>query len=694
MTLHEESNLQQKSDAYVLAGPLSRWDDGDHTIYYSFADTIFLSDSNRETHLGSAMPANGLTRQLIREAMDVWESVCGVRFVEVADSPSAELRIAWMPDSESDGPGGTLGGATRFFFGSPTFGLETIFTIDWHDSASTTQIYDTALHELGHIMGIDHSNVRGQVMSGNSPTGPTPYHDQPGRDVLQYDDIAAARALYGPPSGAPVPTPTPTPTNGDDSLVGTRGSDQIEGFAGDDTLHGLRGNDTLRGGSGDDHLFGGVNHSQNGSNETPGGSNVLDGGPGNDEIWAGWAGTGVDGGLPAPGSDVFVFAPGHGDDTVLGNWGTPDGYLHFGASEKVDLTAFGASAPTWEQVSANLRSVDAATSSGQTAPSVLLDLTPFGGGTITFWNMPLSAIDSSDFIGLSTAPPPPTAGAGPDTLRGTDGPDTIDGYGGADAILGGRGDDLLRGGSGSDRLWGQDGNDRMEGGPDLDILWGMSGDDTLEGGLGGDILLAGPGRDVVRGDAGDDLMWGESGPDTLYGDTGHDFVAGGSGTDSLYGGAGNDYLDGEEGNDLLDGGSGYNVLAGGEGDDRLVGSAGGDTFFGQSGRDTFEPGVGVSWIMDWKAGEDLDLGSRAVTDTHQAGPHLALHLDDASTVWLAHSTEYDVPSWVLCCPHLPPSVALHPFLLSYLRHEHPPFPFGSLALCSGTPSARRARRRL
>ena len=134
------------------------------------------------------------------------------------------------------------------------------------------------------------------------------------------------------------------------------------------------------------------------------------------------------------------------------NWGSEVGREFHGAPEKIDLSAFGNNAPTWQQVQTILSEVYAY-SSGIGADSTRLDLTSFGGGTIPFWGEPLHNLDASDFIGLSVPRPAgPTAFA--DTLQGGPGADSIDGPGGNDAILGGTGDDFLYGGAGNGRLWG------------------------------------------------------------------------------------------------------------------------------------------------------------------------------------------------------------------------------------------------
>ena len=103
-------------------------------------------------------------------------------------------------------------------------------------------------------------------------------------------------------SGKPVPEPTlppasgpvvgPKPATGDITLTGTAGSDDIQAGAGNDTVKGGGGNDTIGGGLGADALWG---------ND---GDNTLVGGGGQDWMKGG------------AGRDTYVFARGHGNDTV------------------------------------------------------------------------------------------------------------------------------------------------------------------------------------------------------------------------------------------------------------------------------------------------------------------------------------------------------------------------------------------
>ena len=306
--------LDSESRSYVLES--YQWPAGTTTLTYTFADLFIPLDGERDNIFGLKMSEGD--RDIVRQAIAAWEAVCGIDFVEVDDSAFANIRIGWQPYADSDGVGDTLAVTTTWFFGRLTDEVGIAFDPNepWNDEL----LYDAALHEVGHAMGIDHSDTYNAVMSGIPAT---PYADQIGRDQLTPDDIAAAKALYGSPFHA---------TDGDDFIVGTPNDDEIRGGNGNDTLIGNDGDDTLRGGSGDDNLTGDelrIDAIAGGNDRLLGGAgnDLLGGGPGNDYLAAAKALYGS----PfhaTDGDDFIVGTPnddeirgGNGNDTLIGNDG-------------------------------------------------------------------------------------------------------------------------------------------------------------------------------------------------------------------------------------------------------------------------------------------------------------------------------------------------------------------------------------
>lgn len=260
-------------------------------------------------------------------------------------------------------------------------------------------------------------------------------------------------------------------------------------------------------------------------------------------------------------------------------------------------------------------------------------------------------------------------GGGDDVLKGGSGHDSLNGGSGDDNLSGNDGDDLLQGATGRDRLTGGAGTDTLQGGEDNDVLNGGSGDDSLNGGEGADrmdggtgsdtasyrgaigpitvdltagtgtggwaegdtlsnienilgtrmddilsgdgvtnVLTGGVGNDSLDGLAGDDQLFGGVGADTLNGGDGNDLLNGGSENDTLNGGAGSDTINGGSGADVMNGGAGFDTMNGGSDNDILNGGGDADTLLGGSGNDDLFGGQGDDTI-DGGADDDTIEGS-------------------------------------------------------------------------------------
>ena len=171
-----------------------------------------------------------------------------------------------------------------------------------------------------------------------------------------HDDILAGDQRANKLSGG----------RGNDTIYGGPGGDDsnrdtIDGGPGDDRLFGGRGDDVLYGSEGDDILKGGV------------GDDMLEGNSGDDTLEGGAGADTLDGGI---GFDTFIFAPGHGEDTVTD---FRDG------RDLIDIKAFG------------LPGFDDLAVSSDTG-GVIIDLTEHGGGTILLEGFDSANLDAADFL--------------------------------------------------------------------------------------------------------------------------------------------------------------------------------------------------------------------------------------------------------------------------------------------------------
>ena len=283
--------------------------------------------------------------------------------------------------------------------------------------------------------------------------------------------------------------------SGDDTILGTLGNDWLVGDAGHDFIDASGGNDFVAGGDGNDHLYG------------RGGNDWIIGGAGDDRMSGG------------DGRDIFHFHAGNGHDTIFDFRGHED---------IIDLRGFEVRIG-WNELSARIRTAD-------NGLDAVIDLSPWGGGTITLRNVRPAYLSEDMFHFPNPQSPLP----GDDDEKGfyIPGTATFIGHPGADSLVaGGR----------ADFIFGGEGDDTLDGGGGEDWIFGGEGNDTLKGGIGNDRLMGNEGRDTLRGGKGDDWLSGGTGTDTLTGGAGADTFAYyvGHGSDTI-----TDFTDGEDKIDL------------------------------------------------------------------------------------------------------------------------------------------------
>lgn len=151
--------------------------------------------TDRLTYRISKYPSKMSSRmaeRVISQALSIWEEATNLKFVrQTAGKVHIEVRFERKrhgDEDDFDGRGGTL--AHAFF---PIYGGDVHFDDDedWTDNFNSgTNLLMTATHELGHSLGLAHSDERGSVMSPFY----TPYRNGL---KLSRDDIDGVQALYG-----------------------------------------------------------------------------------------------------------------------------------------------------------------------------------------------------------------------------------------------------------------------------------------------------------------------------------------------------------------------------------------------------------------------------------------------------------------------------------------------------------------
>ena len=132
----------------------------------------------------------------IRAQFAKWEAVCGLSFTEVTTAQNPTFKIAWKKGDHNDGsPFDGVGNVLAHAFYPPPrggnhagelhFDEDETFSLD--GANGTYKLAAVALHEIGHLLGLEHSTDDDAVMA--------PYYDV-AKTELAADDIAGARQLY------------------------------------------------------------------------------------------------------------------------------------------------------------------------------------------------------------------------------------------------------------------------------------------------------------------------------------------------------------------------------------------------------------------------------------------------------------------------------------------------------------------
>jgi hypothetical protein len=126
-----------------------------------------------------------------REAFDDWRGVVPVDFRFVEDSASAQVIVTWRDSFESDSRGGGLVGHARRHYVTSGWitAAEVSLAVHAVDGSplSPELIRAAALHEVGHVLGLPHSDAPDDIMA--------PSHSGVVTRLSRRDEATAA-ALY------------------------------------------------------------------------------------------------------------------------------------------------------------------------------------------------------------------------------------------------------------------------------------------------------------------------------------------------------------------------------------------------------------------------------------------------------------------------------------------------------------------
>src|SRR5581483_10532644 len=175
--------IDDPTHKYRNLAPGLRWSGNTMSWYYAPAGQPAWTDANQMV-------------TLIQQAMNAWSAQCGVQFSYLGTTPQQATVedgasiIGWVATLQDHA------GNTSWYMRA---GYMTEADIQLNASANGSPVatYPIILHELGHAIGLDHSEVPTSVMAGPPASPAFSYATN-----LTPDDIAGCQALYGPAHNA------------------------------------------------------------------------------------------------------------------------------------------------------------------------------------------------------------------------------------------------------------------------------------------------------------------------------------------------------------------------------------------------------------------------------------------------------------------------------------------------------------
>ncbi|TXG64629.1 hypothetical protein EZV62_011623 [Acer yangbiense] len=172
---------------------------GSGSPYHTVAHFSFFPRRQRWpsslTHLTySFLPGTrGEAMEPVAKAFRTWQGNTHFTFSRVADSTNAYIKIGFGSRDHGDGfpfdgPGETIAHAFAPTDGRFHYDADEQWAAGATPGSNSFDLETVALHEIGHLLGLGHSQVQGAIMFPSISTGVT--------KGLHQDDIQGIRVLY------------------------------------------------------------------------------------------------------------------------------------------------------------------------------------------------------------------------------------------------------------------------------------------------------------------------------------------------------------------------------------------------------------------------------------------------------------------------------------------------------------------
>lgn len=179
----------------------------DYTIGNITDGTLKMPDNN-------PLPAS-LIKASIEEGLHAWTTAVNINFVEVPDGPLTQLRFRHIyingPDPPPPADPIAKAQSTCLGYGGGTCEVQYDEGDPWQEvgTQSAPDVLGATIHEVGHVLGMQHTDVVGANMYWI-------FHRFSGLGTGQLfpDDIAGIQSIYGAGVGSVTPIGVPEPTTG------------------------------------------------------------------------------------------------------------------------------------------------------------------------------------------------------------------------------------------------------------------------------------------------------------------------------------------------------------------------------------------------------------------------------------------------------------------------------------------------